>query len=67
MFQIISKSDYIQSSYQLTTETEYDSVKLFGMKPIRISEIFIFIGVLWLSLCSMLNLWWCRMCDPIFW
>jgi len=40
MFQIIGKSDYIESSYELKTETEYElSVKLFGMKPLRISEI----------------------------
>jgi len=63
MFHIIGKSDYIESSYELTTETNYElSVKLFGMKPLRISEIFIFIGVLLLSLWSMLNVWCCGMC-----
>jgi len=51
MFQIIDKSGYIESSYELTTETEYElPVKLFGMKPLHVSEIFIFIGVLLLSL-----------------
>jgi len=68
MFQIIGKSDYIESSYELKTETEYElSVKLFGMKPLCTSEICIFIGVLQLSLWPMLNLGCCGMCNPIVW
>jgi len=68
MFQIIGKSDYIESSYELKTETEYElSIKLFGMKRLRISEICIFIGILRLSLWSMLNLWCCGLCAPIVW